>query len=444
MLGLKDLTEDQKKGIDHIYNADSTLLVADMGAGKTVCALTAASELLQDGELKRILVVSTIKVAKNVWATEHKKWSHLEHLYIDLALGDNLNRHKAIFGDAEITCINFENLSWLCENFGEHLTDMFDGIIIDEVSKLKSNSGSNFKALRKHIGKFKWRLAMTGTPVSEDWTGLFGEMFMTDGGVALGKSKQKYLDQHFYPTDYERRNWKLIPGQDVEILNKIGDKLYHLPDYRHELPDLIEHDILIDADEHTRIMYANFKRDCIMQLNDTEIVAPNAAALVGKLQQICQGFTYSTNGTVNKMATHKLDYLMDMDCIKNKEPTVIVYWFKQDLAYLQDAFPEGVLLDGPDTIAQWNAGNISILFLQPRSAGHGLNLAIGGFNMIFYSMIWSNDLTKQSIARLWRRGQLHTVHVYNIMLKDTVDQLIGSRIASKTENHALLIKHLTK
>ena len=444
MMNLKNLTEDQRKGIDHIYNADSTLLVADMGAGKTVCALTAASELLQDGELKRILVVSTIKVAKNVWATEHKKWSHLEHLYIDLALGDNLNRHKAIFGDAEITCINFENLSWLCENFGEHLTDMFDGIIIDEVSKLKSNSGSNFKALRKHIGKFKWRLTMTGTPVSEDWTGLFGEMFMTDGGVALGKNKSKYLDSHFYPTDYERRNWKLIPGQEKNILKRIGDNIYHLPDYRHELPDLIEHDILIDADDHTKTMYKNFKRNCVLILDDSEVIAPNTAVLVSKLQQICQAFTYSTNGTVNKMATHKLDYLMDMDCIKNKEPTVIVYWFKQDLAYLQDAFPEGVLLDGPDTIAQWNAGNISILFLQPRSAGHGLNLASGGHNMIFYSMIWSNDLVKQTIARLWRRGQLHTVHIYNLMLKDTVDELIAARIASKTENHALLIKHLTK
>jgi hypothetical protein len=57
----------------------------------------------------------------------------------------------------------------------------------------------------------------------------------------------------------------LIPGQEEKILKKIGDKLYHLPDYRHELPDLIEHDILIDADEHTRI--------CIKILN---VIAYNA------------------------------------------------------------------------------------------------------------------------------------------------------------------------
>jgi SNF2 family DNA or RNA helicase len=444
MLGIKNLTPDQVDAIDHIYQHDSTLLIADMGAGKSVCALTAASEMLQDGELKRILVVSTIKVARNVWKSEPQKWSHLEHLYVDLALGTEIQRKNAIMQGGEITCINFENLAWLHDYLGDELTEMFDGLIIDEVSKLKSNSGSNFKAMRKHIRKFKWRLTMTGTPVSEDWTGLYGEMYMTDGGIALGKNKQKYLDRHFYPTDYERRNWKLIPDQDKIIMERIKDNLYHLPDYRHELPDLIEHDILIDMDSHTSIMYGNFKRDCIMELGNTEVIAPNAATLTGKLQQICQGFMYAPNGSVNRMKTHKLDYLMNMDCIVNKEPTIIVYWFKQDLDYLMDALPNGILLDGQDSIEQWNKGNIDVLFCQPRSSGHGLNLAAGGSNMIFYSMLWSNDLVKQTIARLWRRGQARPVSVYNLMLKDTVDELIRARIASKSEYHKLLIDHLTK
>lgn len=444
MLNKSNLTADQNAGIDYIYSNDSTLLVADMGAGKTVCALTAASELLNDGHLNRILVVSTIKVAKNVWKTEPSKWEHLKHLNVDLALGDERDRRLALGGNCEIVCINFENLVWLSKFMGCDLTGMYDGIIIDEVSKLKSNSGSNFKALRKHIAKFKWRLTMTGTPVSEDWTGLFGEMFMSDGGVALGKNKQKYLDRHFYPTDYERRNWKLIPGQDEIILDKIKNNLYHLPDYRHELPDLIEHEILVDMDSHTSIMYNRFKHDCIMQIGEGEIIAPNAAALTGKLQQICQGFMYGCDGGVNNMKPAKLDALKKLPSIVNKEPTIIVYWFKQDLVNLTKAFPNGVLLDGADSISAWNAGNIDVLFLQPRSAGHGLNLASGGCHMIFYSMTWSNDLVKQTIARLWRRGQLHPVHITYLMVKDTLDELIHARINTKTAYHKLLIKHLTK
>ena len=201
-LNLTDLTPDKHSALNHIYENDSTLLVADMGAGKTVCAMTAASELLKDKQLKRILVVSTIKVARNVWATEYDKWDQLKCLNVALALGSAADRADALISDAEMVCINFENLVWYVSEYGIH---NFDGLIIDEVSKLKSNGGSNFKALRKIIKKFKWRLTMTGTPVSEDWTGLFGEMLMTDGGASLGRNKTKFLEAHFYPTDYERR-----------------------------------------------------------------------------------------------------------------------------------------------------------------------------------------------------------------------------------------------
>jgi len=450
MLNEKDLTPDQLKGIDHIYQHDNTLLVADMGAGKTVCALTAASELLRDGVLNRIFVVSTIKVARNVWATEPSKWEHLQHLNIKMAMGTIEERREGLRSDAEIVCINFENLEWLVNELyiddkGRIKDDCpFDGIIIDEVSKLKSNSGTNFKAMRRVINKFAWRLTMTGTPVSEDWTGLFGEMYMTDGGKALGKNKSNYLEKYFYPTDYERRNWKLIPGQDEKILDAIGEVIYHLPDYRHELPELIEHTELIEMDSHTEIMYNNFKRDCIISMGDEEIVAPNAAALTGKLQQICQGFMYTENKEVHRMKTLKLDRLKDMlSGFHSYGPVVIVYWFKQDIAYLQEAFPLGVVLDGEKTIIDWNLGRTDILFLQPRSAGHGLNLALGGHNMVFYSQLWSNDLVKQTIARLWRRGQTEPVHIYHLIMNKTIDQLMSARIDSKTEYHSLLIKHLT-
>jgi SNF2 family DNA or RNA helicase len=449
MLKQSDMTKDQNGAVTHIYENNSTLLVADMGAGKTVVALTAAQELLQEGFLTRVLVVSTIKVAKNVWPAEIKKWEHLKRLNVALALGAIGDREKAMASGAEIVVINFENLQWFAAQYRSCMGG-FDGLIIDEVSKLKSNSGSNFKAIRNRVKDFKWRLTMTGTPVSEDWTGLFAEMFITDGGVALGKNKQKYLDAHFYPTDYERRKWAVLPGQDEEIMKKIKPFIFHLPDYRHELPELKEHIIKIKMHPHNRIMYDTFKRDMVADWTDEETTAPNSAALTGKLQQICQGFTYANDKakTVSLMHLDKLAHLKRMilpsgiDGVVYK-PTIIVYWFKEDLKQLQKAFKHGVVLDGPDSIDAWNRGDIDILFLQPRSAGHGLNLAQGGCDMIFYSQVWSNDLSKQTIARIWRRGQTKQVNVYHLVMEDTVDELMVARIEFKEKYHALLLKHIS-
>ena len=439
MLNLKNLTDDQRDAVDRIYENDNTLLVADMGAGKTVVSLTAVSELLRDNEIKRVLVISTIKIATNVWKTETKKWDHLKHLDIALAIGDADARSAAIESDNNIVCINFENVRWFVEKYKIH---DFDGLVIDEVTKLKGG-GSNFKALRKIIREFKYRLCMTGTPISESWSSLFALMLLTDTGKALGRNKTKFLEKYFYPTDYERRNWKLIPGQEKEILSKIGSCLYYLPDYRHLLPPLKEIEIRVPMDDHTEIMYANFKRDCIAVLNDDEVSAPNAAALSGKLQQVTQGFIYSENDVIHKLTPHKLHALKELPCIKNKLPTMVIYWFKQDRAYLLDAFPDAVDLSDAASIAAWNAGTVPVLLCQPRSCGHGLNLSEGGCNIVFYSQLWSGDLTKQAIGRLYRRNQTQEVTVTYLMLEKSIDYLMRNRVENKAAYHRLLLEHLT-
>jgi SNF2 family DNA or RNA helicase len=440
MLSLKNLTPDQNECVTHLFEHDSTLLVADMGAGKTVCAMTAAAELLASKFVNKILVITTIKVAQNVWATEHQKWSHLTHLKVAMALGSEQDREVGLAAKADLICINFENLRWLCETLGNDLVKKFDGLIIDEVSKLKSNSGSNFKAIKKYIRKFKWRLTMTGTPVSEDWTGLFGQIYMTDGGKALGKNKQKYLENYFYPTDFQQRNWSLLPDQDARILTKIKPLLYHLPDYRHELPDLIEQDIIIDMPSHSKKLYSQFKKTMVADFNNSEIAAQNSAALTGKLQQICQGFMYGEN-TIFEMENPKLDKLKNL-VAENSKPKIIVYWFKQDLKNLQKVFPDGVVLKNPSDVDAWNRGKINLLFLQPRSAAHGLNLASGGHQIIFYSMVWSNDLYLQTIARLWRRGAKNSVTVKKLIMENTIDEIINLRLSDKKKYQTLLLSHI--
>ena len=440
MLGLKNLTPDQNECVTHLFEHDSTLLVADMGAGKTVCAMTAAAELLASKFVNKILVITTIKVAQNVWATEHQKWSHLTHLKVAMALGSEQDREVGLAAKADLICINFENLRWLCETLGNDLVKKFDGLIIDEVSKLKSNSGSNFKAIKKYIRKFKWRLTMTGTPVSEDWTGLFGQIYMTDGGKALGKNKQRYLENYFYPTDFQQRNWSLLPDQDARILTKIKPLLYHLPDYRHELPDLIEQDIIIDMPGHSKKLYSQFKKTMVADFNNSEIAAQNSAALTGKLQQICQGFMYGEN-TIFEMENPKLDMLKNL-VAENSKPKIVVYWFKHDLKNLQKVFPDGVVLKNPSDVDAWNRGKINLLFLQPRSAAHGLNLASGGHQIIFYSMVWSNDLYLQTIARLWRRGAKNSVTVKKLLMQNTIDEIINLRLSDKKKYQTLLLSHI--
>jgi len=443
MLEYDLLTDDQQNAITRLFDHDETLIIADMGAGKTVCALTAIDEYIDKvpGSSFKVLVLGTLKVCNNVWKQEQQRWRHLSGLNVAIATGTAEERIAAIESDADIVCMNFENLPWFFDMYGN--THGFGGLVIDEVSKLKNSGGSQFKKLRHQIKYFSWHVSMTGTPVAEDFIGLFGECLITDGGKALGRNKQKYLDMYFYPTDYERRNWKLLPGSAEKILDKIKNLTSVMPDYRHELPPLNIRDVIVEQDAKTVRLYKQMKANMLIELAGAEVVAQNAAVLTQKLQQIAQGFIYPEAGFVGvpNVNTVKLDKLSEI-LSGLSEPVMVVYWFKEDLKRLQKKFPLGRTLKAARDIEDWNAGRVQLMFVQPRSMGHGLNLAEGGYNMVFYSMVWSNDLIKQVIARLWRRGQKHPVTVRRIIMKDTVDEIMITRTAGKEIHHDVFIEHL--
>ena len=71
------MTSDQDAGVCRLFEHDETVLIADMGAGKTVVALTAIEELLAEGVLDKVLVFAPLKVCQTVWREERDKWEHL-------------------------------------------------------------------------------------------------------------------------------------------------------------------------------------------------------------------------------------------------------------------------------------------------------------------------------------------------------------------------------
>ena len=69
----------QQYAIDYIKSHPITALLLDMGLGKTVTTLTAIRDLMYDTfEVKRVLVVAPLRVARDTWPEEIRKWDHLK------------------------------------------------------------------------------------------------------------------------------------------------------------------------------------------------------------------------------------------------------------------------------------------------------------------------------------------------------------------------------
>lgn len=87
-------------------------------------------------EVRKVLIVAPICVAKVSWPDEIQKWDQLSELRYSVAVGSKEERLSAMKADAEIYIINRENLSWLIEESG--LPMDFDMCVLDELSSFKN------------------------------------------------------------------------------------------------------------------------------------------------------------------------------------------------------------------------------------------------------------------------------------------------------------------
>ena len=131
-------------------------------------------------------------------------------------------------------------------------------------------------------------------------------------------------------------------------------------------------------------------------------------------------------------------------------PVLVAYHFKTDLTRLQRSFPQGRTLGtNPQTIKDWNAGRIPVLFAHPQSAGHGLNLQDGGNIICFFGHWWDLEQYQQIIERIGptrqkQAGYNRPVFIHHIVAANTVDELVMARRETKREVQDLLLEAMKR
>ena len=169
--------EYQRYAIEYIKTHPIAAVFLDMGLGKTSITLTAIHDLLFDSfEVRRVLVVAPLRVARETWSAEIEKWEHLQDLVYSVAVGSEPERKSALLRQADIYIINRENVQWLIEESGVPFD--FDMVVIDELSSFKNHGTKRFKALLKVRPKVKRIVGLTGTPASNGLMDLWAEFQM--------------------------------------------------------------------------------------------------------------------------------------------------------------------------------------------------------------------------------------------------------------------------
>ena len=438
----------QTYATNFIEQNPTSAILLDMGLGKSVITLTAINDLLFDSfDAHKVLVIGPLRVARDTWPDEIKKWDHLSFLKYSLVIGSEEVRLKSLNTKADIYIINRENVEWLVEKSGYKFD--FDTVVIDELSSFKNGKSKRFKSLLKVRPRVKRIVGLTGTPAGNGLMDLWAEFRVLDMGTRLGRFITRYREAYFRPDKTNGQvvfSYKPLPNAEEQIYKRISDITISMKstDYL-QMPELISNEYKVTLTEKEKKIYEAFKDELVMEMGSEEITAANAASLTMKLSQLANGAIYDEEKTIKEFHSHKLDALEDLIESANGKPVLVAYWFKHDLERIKkrltDLKIDFMEIDKKESIDRWNKGELQVGLIHPASAGHGLNLQAGGSTLIWYGLTWSLELYQQTVGRLWRQGQKDkTVVVEHIITKGTVDELIIKALKNKDATQADLIR----
>ena len=443
----------QTKIIEHILAHPRCGIWAGMGMGKTASVLSAI-DILNQTEPGLTLVIAPLRVAQSTWPDEMAKWTHLTGMSISAIVGTVEERRAALRKPATIYTINYENLPWLLEHLNGNWP--FTTVVADESTKLKGfrlrQGTKRAKALATVAhAKCKRFIELTGTPSPNGLQDLWGQAWFLDAGVRLGRTFDSF-NQRWFRLRFDGYGYEPLGNAQTEIQDRLKDVCVSLDakDY-FDIDEPIVNVIRVELPNQARALYNEMEREMFLTIDGAGVEAFNAASRTIKCLQIANGFIYTDEaGGWSDLHNAKIDALESVIEEAAGMPVLVAYHFKTDLIRLQKSFPQGRALGtDPQTIKDWNAGRIPVLFAHPQSAGHGLNLQDGGNIICFFGHWWDLEQFQQIIERIGptrqkQAGYNRPVFIHHIVAADTVDELVMARRETKREVQDLLLEAMKR
>lgn len=442
--------------MDHLAGVPRSAIFAKPGMGKSVMALTFLDYLHNVwGEDRPSLVLAPLRVARDTWANEAGKWAHLSGIEVVPIVGTTEQRKAALRRQAPVYATNYDNLVWLKDQFKTRPWP-FATVVADESTKLKSfrlrQGGVRAQALAKvaHKDVERW-INLTGTPASNGLADLWGQTWFLDAGQRLGRTFSAFQDRWFRPSKAGQfTKWNQAEHAQEEIQERLADICLTLePRDWFDLKEPIVNMIEVELPASARAQYREMERELFTMIAGNEVEAMSAAAKSQKCLQMANGAVYLEDGkTWVGCHTEKLDALEELAAETGDDPLLVAYQFKSDLARLRKRFPAALVLAETEGMAAAMRGEGKIWLGHPQSMGHGVDGLQHHCNtIVFFAQDWNLEQHDQVLERVGPMRQLQAgkdrpAFVHYIVARNTIDELVMARRASKRSVQDLLLQYL--
>lgn len=480
---ISPLSPYQEAALAFALGPDGACLFMEQGTGKTPIGINAACiigdrKLATDKRAARVLVIGPKQVQQN-WSREFHKFATTVGSVTKLK-GGPFQRKTQILrsfaragakGHAFATVVTTYDTA---ANDADALAKIdWDLVICDESHRFKWHGTRRWKEGRKIFLKADKVICMTGTPTANTlmdiWTQLEA-IYPGGSGFSTFKAFQTFYGQ--YETVGQTATGgaieKLVGYNHLPLLQEVQTRLAFAISKKEaglNLPDKQTGYVDVTMSKRQSEVYELIAEKLLAELEDSEVTVDHALTRLLRLQQICSGFIVDDEGqtvpvdTQNPKLAEFTEYILEQ--LQPGDNKIIVSCcFRRDITEVARALRDkgigcvtfyGDTSDVDRIKAEdgYNCDpNIRVIIGHPGSMGEGLNLlgydyrnepveGVSGEDktytseVIFYSMSWSMIHWSQMQDRAHRRGMRYPVRITDIVVPNTIDAEIRSRVAGK-------------
>jgi SNF2 family DNA or RNA helicase len=431
----------------------------EMGTGKSKVLIDNMSILYDKGHINGALIIAPKGVYKNWFDSEiptHMA-DHIEKTMVLWESSAGKSKEKELDTlfkssyDLHILIMNVEALSTKKgKQFAEKFLSCHKTLMaIDESTTIKNpgaNRTKNIIAIGKHV---TYKRILTGSPVTKSPLDLYTQCWFLDPWL---------LDQQSYysfRTRYALTRKINVSGRQVEIvvgyrnLGELSDKIKPfshrvLKDDCLDLPPKTYMKRTIQLTEEQRKVYKQMKDIALATLNGKLTTTHNVITQLMRLHQITCGHFKSDDGQTQKIASNRLDELMDV--LSEMEGKAVIWaHYRYDIEVIVEAIKKeygdkSVVTYYGDTstddrqkaikLIQDPESPVRFIVGTPQTGGYGITLT-GASTMIYYSNGYDLEKRQQSEARIDRIGQTKNMTYIDIIAEGTVDEKIVKALRTK-------------
>lgn len=443
--------QNQEEALHFVMGREASMLDMDMGTGKTRVAVDAA---MAREDVRRILVACP-KAVMPVWDINLRKFHPDGGWEVWTADGNKSVEVKSKSLTARVADCTSPKL-FVVVNYDiirvKVMTDVlmrvgFDMVIADESHRIKG-AGTKASRTMHMLGKrAKYRLCLSGTPMSNSPLDLYGQF--------------RFLDQTVFGTRYDlfRQQYAVMSTtvppfvvgykNQTELMGKFRTLAYscRMDDIRdmlklpERLPPVISMCRLPPADMRTsKRLSKEFVAECgggVLSLN-------NVLSRILRLQQITSGFAVvqdpnDPTGPAREVPLNTTKAAALRELLSDVPPgahVVVFSLFTHDVhAVLDVARQMGrnafEMSGNTNQLEKWKQAG-GVLSVQIHAGAEGVDMTDSSL-CIYYSVPVNLAIFEQSMARLYRPGAMRPVTFVHLLAEDTIDEAVYNALINKRD-----------